>query len=133
MQNYRKETVSKANFSEQIKNFTALQASKMIVELLGRVPDERLIQLTYLGEQLTSDWEVLDAIRGVRNLLRDPDHASKRLFRGILDYLPPKNRMIIFHTLFNNAWFSGGKKRDRFEEENGFRPPLIMILSPTGQ
>jgi MoaA/NifB/PqqE/SkfB family radical SAM enzyme len=121
------------NLAEQFADFTGHQASKMIVELLRVVSDERLIQLTYLGEKLTSDYEVLDAIRGVRKLLQTPGHPAKQLFRGILEYLPPKNRTVIFHTLFNNAWFHGNKKRNLFEKEHGFRPPFVMILSPTWQ
>ena len=34
------------NFSEQVRDLTWLQASKMIVEFLRMVSDERLIQLT---------------------------------------------------------------------------------------
>ncbi len=68
------------NFSEQIKDFTGHQASKMIVELLRRVSDERLVQLTYLGEKLTSDHEILGAISGVRKMLETPDHPAKKLF-----------------------------------------------------
>jgi hypothetical protein len=121
----------KMNFAEQIKDFSGHQASNMIVELLSRISDERLIQLTYLGEKLTSDYEVLGAIRGVRSFLQNPNHPAKKLFRGVLEYLPPKNRSIIFNTLFNNAWFIGNRKRDQFKKEHGFRPPFVMILSPT--
>jgi len=121
------------NFSEQIKDLTGHQVSKMIVELLRRVSDERLVQLTYLGEKLTSDYEILGAINGVRNMLETPGHPAKKLFRGVLEYLPPKNRTSVFHTLFNNAWFMGNRKRDQFEKEHGFRPPFVIILSPTWQ
>ena len=121
------------NFSEQIKDLTGHQVSKMIVELLRRVSDERLVQLTYLGEKLTSDYEILDAIKGVRNMLETPGHPAKKLFRDVLNYLPPKNRTTVFNTLFNNAWFMGNRKRDQFEKEHGFRPPFVMILSPTWQ
>ena len=43
------------NFAEQIKDFSSHQASRMIVELLTSISDERLVQLTYLGEKLTFD------------------------------------------------------------------------------
>jgi MoaA/NifB/PqqE/SkfB family radical SAM enzyme len=121
------------NFTEQIKGFTASQASRMIVEMLRRISDERLVQMTYLAEKLTSDDEVLAGIRAMRGFLQDSSHPTIRLFRKVLDYLPPENRKTIFHTLFNYAWFIGGKKRDRWERERGFRPPFIMILSPTWQ
>lgn len=120
-------------FSEQIKEFTNQQISKMIVELLKRISDENLVKLTYLAEKLTSDPEILSAIQGVRKMLQTPGHPAKKLFRGILEYLPQKNRTIIYHTLFNNAWFYGNKKRDQFEKTYGFRPPFVMILSPTYQ
>lgn len=120
-------------FSDQIKDFTSQQVSKMIVELLRRISDENLIQLTYLAEKLTSDSEILSAIQGVRKMLQTPGHPAKKLFRGILEYLPPKNRTIVYNTLFHNAWFLGNKKRDQFEKIHGFRPPFVMILSPTYQ
>lgn len=119
------------NFSEQIRDFTSQQASKMIVELLDRVTDKRLVQLTYLGEKLTNDEEVLGSIRAVRDLLQSPNCSTKELFRKVIGCMPKQNRVKIFHTLFNNAWFKGGKKRDFYEQSYGFRPPFIMILSPT--
>ena len=67
---------TEVNFGEQIKDFSSHQVSRTIVELLANVSDERLVQLTYLGEKLTSDHEVLGAIRGVRNLLLDPTHPA---------------------------------------------------------
>jgi MoaA/NifB/PqqE/SkfB family radical SAM enzyme len=120
-------------YREQIKDFTAQQASKMIVELLDRVTDKRLAQMTYLAEKLTNDEELLDSIKAVRRFLDSPDHSTKQLFYKVLNYLPKSNRVRIFHTLFNNAWFRGGKKRDFYEKHYGFRPPFIMILSPTWQ
>jgi MoaA/NifB/PqqE/SkfB family radical SAM enzyme len=119
------------NFTEQVRDFTQQQASKMIVELLDRVTDKRLVQLTYLAERLTSDEEVLTSIQGIRRFLQSPDHSTNQLFHKVINYLPKQNRVKIFHTLFNNAWFRGGKKRDFYEQNYGFRPPFIMILSPT--
>ena len=117
------------NFAEQIKGFTANQAAKMIVEMLYRISDERLVQMTYLGEKLTNDCEVLDGIRTVRGFLQDSSHPTIHLFRKVLNYLPPENRQKTFNTLFNHAWFLGGKKRERCERKRGFSPPFVMILS----
>ncbi len=119
------------NFAEQVKDFTANQAARMIVEMLYRISDERLVQMTYLAEKLTNDWEVLDGIKQVRGFLQDPSHPTIRLFRKVLNYLPPQNRQTTFNTLFNHAWFLGGKRREQCERKRGFRPPFIMILSPT--
>jgi MoaA/NifB/PqqE/SkfB family radical SAM enzyme len=80
---------------------------------------------------LTEDPEVVGAIEKVKGLLETPGHPAKELFRRVLDYLPEKRRIRLFETLFNGAWFKGGKLRDKWEQEWGFRPPFIMILSPT--
>lgn len=119
------------DFKAKIKGFTTHQIISLILEMLNRISDENLIRLTYLGEKLTSDEEVLSGIAGVRRLLQDPKHPAKRLFRRVLDYLPSQNSRSLFETLFYRSWFLGGNKRDQFEAENGFRPPFVMILSPT--
>jgi len=96
-------------FTEQIKGFTANQASRMIVEMLRRVSDERLVQMTYLAEKLTSDDEVLAGIRAMRGFLQDPSHPTIRLFRKVLDYLPPENRKRSFIPSLTMAGSSGGR------------------------
>jgi MoaA/NifB/PqqE/SkfB family radical SAM enzyme len=119
------------DFRSKIEGFTTKQVIHLILELLGNISDENLIRLTYLGEKLTSDDEVLSGIAGVRRLLRDPNHPAKYLFRRVLNYLPSRNSQILFESLFYRAWFLGGEKREEFEATHGFRPPFIMILSPT--
>jgi len=119
------------DFKAKIEGFTTHQVISLILEMLNRISDENLIRLTYLGEKLTSDEEVLSGIAGVRRLLQDPKHPAKHLFRRVLDYLPPQNSRILFETFFYRAWFLGGKKREQFEAEHGFWPPFVMILSPT--
>ena len=119
------------DFKAKIEGFATHQVISLILDLLGRSSDENLTRLTYLGEKLTSDEEVLSGIAGVRRLLQDPKHPAKHLFRRVLDYLPPQNSRILFETFFYRAWFLGGKKREQFEAEHGFWPPFVMILSPT--
>ena len=114
-----------------IKDHGAQQAAKAIIGILPKISDKNLIRLTYLGEWLSDDPEVLDGIKKVRRLLQIPDHPAKELFRSVLNYLPAKRRIRLFETLFNGAWFEGGKLRDKCENELGFHPPFIMILSPS--
>ncbi len=116
---------------ESLKRTGRDKALRGILSLLPKISDTNLIRLTKLGEFLTNDPEVLNGIAKVRSLLEKPDHPAKALFRRVLEYLPPERRIRLFETLFNGAWFEGGKKRDRWEQELGFRPPFIMILSPT--
>ena len=74
------------DFKAKIEGFTIHQAIYLILDLLNRNSDENLIRLTYLGEKLTSDEEVLSGIAGVRRLLQDPRHPAKHLFSRVLRY-----------------------------------------------
>jgi len=79
--------VFQTDFKAKIKGLTTHQAIYFILDLLNRISDENLMRLTYLGEKLTSDEEVLSGIAGVRRLLQDPRHPAKRLFQRVLNYL----------------------------------------------
>ncbi len=113
------------------KNPSSQSVVRAISALLPKISDENLVRLTHLGQLLTSDAETLRAIAKVRYYLQSPGHPAKKLFRRVLDRLPAKRRVRLFETLFNGAWFVGNKLRNRAEAELGFRPPFIMILSPT--
>ncbi|MCS7280982.1 MAG: radical SAM protein [Desulfobacterota bacterium] len=115
----------------ELEDFATKKIASTIVDLLGTISDENFIRLTYLAEKLTNDKEILAGIRGIRHYLQNPDHAARKLFRRVFDYLPERNRRIIFETLFLRAWFLGNKKRTQFQKEYGYRPPFVMILSPT--
>ncbi len=114
-----------------LKELSAHQAVKAIVSVLPRISDENLIRLTTLGKFLSNDPDILNGIEKVRRILKTSGHPAKELFHRVLSYLPVKRRISLFETLFNRAWFEGGKIRDKREAELGFRPPFIMILSPT--
>ena len=113
------------------KNPSSQSAVRAIIALLLKISDENLVRLTHLGQLLTSDAETLQAIAKVRYYLQSPGHPARKLFRRVLDRLPAKRRVKLFETLFNGAWFVGNRLRNRAESEMGFRPPFIMILSPT--
>ncbi|MBW2618616.1 MAG: radical SAM protein [Deltaproteobacteria bacterium] len=115
-----------------VKQFTVNQASKMIIQLLAKSssPQERLVQMCNIGEKMTDDPETLGAIDAVRKFLKS-DHPAKALCDRVLNGIDQQQRVRLFETLFLNAWFTGGPKRDAFEAEHGFRPPFIMIFSPT--
>lgn len=116
--------------AHQFMEGTARQASRMIVELLDRISEDRLIQMLDLAKRLSRNPDVLDALDAIKGFFSS-DHPSKEIFYRVLDKIPRKNRYKIYNSLFNNAWFLGGPKRDAFEEEHGVRPPFIIILSPT--
>ena len=116
---------------EMVESSASKKISQIIVKLLDSCSDETLRQLLSLAEKLTNEEEVLMAIRGIREMLKDPDHAVHRLFRRALEYLPHDSKVKLFHSLFNNAWFAGWQKKTKTLGTYGFWPPFAMILSPT--
>lgn len=116
---------------QNFKTMTAQQAARAIIRILPKISDSNLVRLTYLGKWLSDDPEVIHGIEKVRQLLETPGHPAKTLFKRVLEYLPAERRVRLFETLFNGAWFGGGVQRDHWEAQLGFRPPFIMILSPT--
>jgi MoaA/NifB/PqqE/SkfB family radical SAM enzyme len=116
---------------EVVESSASKKISQIIVRLLDSCSDETLSQLTLLAEKLTNEEEVLTAIRFIRTLLSNPDHAIHKLFKRVSDYLPYDTKVKLFHSLFNNAWFTGWQKKKKTLENYGFWPPFAMILSPT--
>jgi MoaA/NifB/PqqE/SkfB family radical SAM enzyme len=116
---------------ETLKDRSTYYAINKIIDLLSSVSVDRFIHLTYWGEKLTVDPEVKAAIGHIRGFLTDTTHPARDLFERVFTTLSEYKRRRIFHTLFLNAWFLGGQKRDSCEERHGFRPPFILILSPT--
>ncbi len=114
----------------RIKDFAYRKAIEQIVSLLRKVDDEKILQMLSIAKMLTQDPEVKRAIEGIKKFIQS-DHPAKKLIYRIVNYLPYENCVRLFWTLFNNGWFVGGKKRDAFEKEHGYRPPFVLILSPT--
>jgi MoaA/NifB/PqqE/SkfB family radical SAM enzyme len=116
---------------DSLKDRSTYYAINKIIDLLSSVSVERFISLTYWGEKLTTDPEVKTAIGHIRGFLTDTAHPARDLFQRVFTTLNEYKRRRIFQSLFLNAWFLGGQKRDYWETHHGFRPPFILILSPT--
>lgn len=117
-------------FSE-LKKAGMEEALHQICRLLGSVSLDRMIQLTHLGELLTTDPEIKRVIKGVRSYLQDETHSARRLFARVMEYLPKETQERLFRSLFLHGFFLGKKRREEFAKEYGYEPPLLMILSPT--
>ncbi|MEO0249703.1 MAG: radical SAM protein [candidate division WOR-3 bacterium] len=119
------------NVREMVESGASKKISELIIKLLDTCSDNTLAQLTFLAEKLTDEEEVLQAIRSIRAMLRNPEHGLHGLFRRVSEYLPYETKIKLFQSFFNNAWFAGWQKKKRTLEMHGFWPPFVMILSPT--
>lgn len=119
------------NLMEKAESQAYKTVSHLIVKLLDSCSDSTLLQLTSLAKKLTADEEVLSAIRAIERMLANPLDSSRQLFKRVMNYLSYENKQNLFYALFNNAWFEGREKKRKIEEELGFWPPFVLILSPT--
>ena len=116
---------------ESLKDRSTYYAINKIIHLLSKASVDRFVNLTYWGEKLTADPEVKGPIKQMREFLKQEDHPARELCYRVFNTLSEHKRRRIFQSLFLNAWFLGGRKRDCHEKTLGFRPPFILILSPT--
>jgi MoaA/NifB/PqqE/SkfB family radical SAM enzyme len=116
---------------ENLKDRSTCFAINKVIDLLSKASVDRFVKLTYWGERLTRDPDISGAIKHIREFLTQEGHPAREIFYRVFNTLSEYKRRRIFQSLFLNAWFIGGRKRDYWEKEIGFRPPFILILSPT--
>jgi len=114
---------------ETRKDRSTCYAINKIIGLLSKASVDRFIDLTYWGEKITVDPEVKAAINHIRGFLTDKNHPARDLFQRVFTTLSEYKRRRIFQTLFLNAWFLGGRKRDYWEERH---PDIFFQLYTNG-
>ncbi len=113
------------------KQYFMRRTAIALIELLLSASAKNFLYLVRLGERLTNDEEARMAISRIKSFLMDEGSPVRLLFERILSTLPRRNRLKLFRTFFNGAIFKGCERRDRFEERYGYRPPFLLIISPT--
>lgn len=102
-----------------------------ILSILSVASDDNMLRLLGLGQKLTPNKGIKDYIAKMRERLEQPNHPGRLLFKRVQTYLPKENLARLFQCLITNTFLLGSAKRDEFEEKWGFRPPFLIIISPT--
>lgn len=119
-------------FSESLKNFTREQAIKGMLELLPHVSEETFLKLTYLAEKIVTE-DTRPVVRTVRKHLQTEGDPVKLIFHRVMTEVSPPVLKKLAKTFFIDALMESERIRDKFEKENGFRPPFTMIIDPTSR
>jgi len=117
---------------DNFKHFTKEQAIKGMLELLSHVSEENFLRLTYLAERIVTD-DTKPIVRTVREHLQTEGDPVKVFFHRVLTQVSPPLLKKIAKTFFIDALMESEKVRDKFEKENGFRPPFTIIIDPTSR
>jgi len=112
-----------------IKDFFLKQFIKSIFWITPKLSDRTIIRLTHVAEQLVPE-RFKKTVKYVREKWEN-QHPSVGLVKKILTQLNKRSRNKLAENLFVNALFIGAKKRWKFIKQHGFKPPFLLVISPT--
>lgn len=112
-----------------IKDFITKKIITFSVNAASRLSDKNLIRLTYLAERIVNPKD-RKSVQTVRESWK-ANHPSTILAKRLLKDLNKKCRTKLAENLFVNSLFISSKKRDRYLEKWGYKPPMLLVISPT--
>jgi len=102
-----------------------------LLQVLSISSQRAIIAYTYLAELITQRDHYKRAIRKIRGMFRDGHPVLDVAIKIIRDTNPRQKRQLIRCFIINQLLI-GSNKRKRFsEEEGGFYPPGLLVISPT--
>jgi MoaA/NifB/PqqE/SkfB family radical SAM enzyme len=105
--------------SSNIRDFWVKKTVSGLVYVLPNIPDDKLLSFAerFVGQIRWPDGQefVRTLILQVKNRL---PHMHRNVRRGAINFLV-------------DALFYKARQREEFERENGFSPPMLMVISPT--
>jgi len=115
---------------DRLRTATKSRLADEFLALLGSSSDSTLIRLTKLAEQFTSTDIHRKQIAWVRGLF-EQHHPAVKLARRVLSETHPKVRRGVVVNLFVRTAWEGWAVRERIYRQEGFRPPFLLVISPT--
>lgn len=112
-----------------IKTFFQKLIIKSIIKKLSDVSDKNIIRILKLSKRLTSK-EYKQTVKFIIDKAKS-NHLVLNLFRDIVNKLNSNCRNKLAENLFINSLLIGSKIRDRYKEIYGYKPPYLMVISPT--
>ncbi|UCH77718.1 MAG: radical SAM protein [Candidatus Coatesbacteria bacterium] len=116
---------------EKVREFMLEQSINRMADLACKGdPDKSLRRIIKLGEKITTDPLWVDAISGFKHRL-EINHPLMAIARRFLKEFNPTVRRRLLTNLIVKEALIGADKRHKIEEEIGFYPPTLLVLSPT--
>lgn len=120
---------------DTLRQKTAAYAVKEVVRLLGDEPEKHLKGLLDLAGLIAVTEDHKQVISTVRGYLDQTGEAQmpapvRTLMRALKQMSPNCREKLLVNALVNGT-LQGRVKRDAVARDQGFRPPTIMLMSPT--
>ncbi|MFH1626272.1 MAG: radical SAM protein [Pseudomonadota bacterium] len=118
------------DFVEKIRGFSRDQLITEFLRLVPRLSPGNVSRLVHLAEKITRDEYYKSLAHQIRELF-ETGHPSVHLARRILSSLSPRCRDRLARNLLINDFLVGETVRSSILDREGFRPPLLFVISPT--
>ncbi|MDH7569376.1 MAG: radical SAM protein [Armatimonadota bacterium] len=118
------------NVRESLSTTTKAVLVDQLLSALGGRSDATLIRLTRVAEHLPRDPKHRRQIAWIRERFEE-NHPAVKLARRILNETHPNVRRGLLMNLFVRGLWVGNAVRDDLRTEKGFRPPFLLVVSPT--
>lgn len=119
-------------FMDDFKRMGKKQLADLMLSLLSHCSPETWLKLATIAEALVDDPNNKESVRKVkRSLLEGENSQASMMFRRVMTEVSPHCLRKGARALFINGLLMSSNARDRFQRENGFRPPFTILISPT--
>ncbi len=118
------------SFVENFKARTFEKAIEQATNILANFSDKRLTQMAWLFEQIAHGEVARREARRFRWLI-ETGHPFKEWMRRIATTTTREARRCLIRSVFVDGIFQKEKHKTEFALEHGFRPPNLLVISPT--
>lgn len=121
--------------TELLRQKSTEYAVKEAMRILGDKPEKQLTRLVDLADRIATAEDHKQVIANVRKYVEPGDDGElpapvRTALRGLRQTAPDCRARLFTNALVNGTW-RGRTKRDAALRDQGFRPPSIMLMSPT--
>lgn len=118
----------------KLKELKAFLVSKILyrsLQFLSISSPRTIIAYTYLAEMITQRDHYKRAIRKIRGMFREGHPVLNVAMKIIRDTNPRQKRQLIRCFIINQLLIGSNRRKKFSEEEGGFYPPGLLVISPT--
>lgn len=101
------------------------------LQILSASSTRSIIAYTYLAELITQRDHYKRAIRKIRGMFKEGHPALHVAMRIIRDTNPKQKKQLIRCFIINQLLIGSNRRKKFSEEEGGFYPPGLLVISPT--
>lgn len=113
-----------------IKNSLINSAANIMLKTAAHSPDQAIVVAVKLMQKAASIPWHKDALKRIEKMIKEK-HPGIDWARRLLKELGPRSRKKLLVTLGIETLLSTAPRREKYLKEHGFKPPWLIVLSPS--